>query len=289
MMSMDSGFATSGNEWVDALHAFSGLRFKGEDEKALAVIEELVEKAEALKAQDIYVEDDYTEYHSFYEMFELVLYNAVFEPKKIVQNTGSIPMAEIYASYGNVLIELGRYDEAQMALGTARVWNPTNCKILFEYAETFKLQGDMARFHELTMEAFKLAFKQEDIARCNRNLGHYFITQKKWEEALGCFMMSLAYDESSNAAQSEIAFIQEQTNGATKEPSFERFEAIAEENGFPVGFDKDVLAMAYAIAEQAKDAEEYAAALYYMNIVYDLTQDDDIKVQCNALANSVNF
>ena len=148
--------------------------YKKDYDKALSIMEPLVGKFDgALPFQD----DQVSEYRIFDESFEEVLYRFRYRPEKDVRHA-PVPLTEIYLLYGSLLIDLKRIPEAQESLKQALYWNPVSFKITSEYMETFKMMGDLDSFFRLTVDAFKIAFRPEHVARCYRNLGFYFVEKE---------------------------------------------------------------------------------------------------------------
>ena len=121
--------------------------------------------------------------------------------------------------YGSQLVELNRIPEAQEALKKGLRWDPICFRMMSEYIETYKMSGDLEQFYILTKEAFKIAFRSTDLARCYRNLGYYFVEKKLWSEAISCNLLSLEYDNEAKAAQSELYYINSATDAKIPDPS----------------------------------------------------------------------
>ena len=250
--------------------------YKKEYGHALELIEPLVEKIEEMFAAGMYQNDSVSEYFSFKELFEEILYVTKNEPERELRKV-DFQADEIYLLYGIVLVDNGRVKDARKALEKAVRWNPMNAQIAFEHAETYKILGDREEFFRLSKEIFKIAFKSKDLARCYRNLAYYFVEKQLWAESVACNRISLCYDEESNAAKSELFYIREMAGDAYKEPTMEEFKIIAEKHGFPTGADPDVLGIAYTYGKHCLDEGQNEAAGYFLSIVYDLTDDESIK------------
>lgn len=247
--------------------------FRKEYKRAEQMLSAMVEKFET---NGMFRNDQLTEYHSFYEPFEEVLYRFLDRPKKKLYNL-ELPYAQIYHEYGALLLELGHYDQARYILQKAVQWNPTNAKIAFDYIETYKKSGDLETYFRLTGKAFHYAFRKEDVARCYRNMGYYFIQKKEYQIAMGCYLMSIDFDGEDQTAPSELYYIQAVTKGMISKPTQEELEGYAKKYGFPIGADQIVVGMAWQMATKYMDSEKYDAAIYYLKIVYDLTEDDEVK------------
>lgn len=273
---LDQLMANKKLSWDSILEEVHFNQYKGNYDKALELIESLVGQVNGL-----FEDDSVSEYHCFNELFEMILYDYLQHPTKDVRQPDNFPMADIYSTYGSVLIDLGRINDAQMALSEAIRWNPMSCAIAFEYIETLKKSGDMDAFFDHTLEVFQFAFKRKDIGRCYRNLGYYFIEKELWDEAVACFLLSLEFDEDSKMAQSELYYIQSTIQDAYREPSFEEIEKYSKVYDFPIGADDDVIGLAYTLGCQYNKKHEPKLAKYFLQIAYDLTEDEDILNELN--------
>lgn len=247
--------------------------YKKDFNKALRIMEALVTKIEALNA---FEDDAVSEYHDFEEWFEEILYQYRSKTEKDLRRA-QIPYREIYLLYGALLVELKRIPEAREALKKGLRWNPVCFRMMSEYIETYKMTGDLEQFIVLTKEAFKIAFRSTDLARCYRNFGYYFVEKKLWSEAIACNLLSLQYDNESKAAQSELYYINSATDGEIAEPSLDQVKEYSEKYGFPMGPDRDILGLSYAYGKHFLEENEPNAARYFLSITYDLTGDSDIK------------
>lgn len=253
--------------------------FRKDYKKAEEMLRSMIHKFES---GGMFRNDQVTEYHSFYEPFEEVLYRFVDRPKKKLHNL-ELPYAQIYHEYGMLLLDLGRFAQARGILKRAAQWNPANAQIAFDYMETYKKMGDMETYFHLTQKIFLYAFRREDVARCYRNLGSYFVYQKEYQAAMGCYLMSMDFDTEDQSAPSELYYIQAVTRNTVTRPTQEELEQYAEEYGFPIGADQVVLGMAWKMANKYLDSEKYDAAVYYLKIVYDLTEDEEAKKKLNQI------
>lgn len=247
--------------------------FRKEYKKAEQMLSTMVERFES---NGMFRSDQMTEYHSFYEPFEEVLYRFVDRPKRKLHNL-ELPYAQVYHEYGVLLSDLGRTEKAHLVLQKAVQWNPANAQITFDYIETYKKMGDLEAYFNLTRKTFHYAFRREDVAHCYRNLGSYFVQKKEYQAAMGCYLMSMDFDKEDQTAPSELYYIQAVTKGTVTKPTQQELENYAKEYGFPMGADQIVVGMAWQMANKYLDAEKYDTAIYYLKIVYDLTEDAEVK------------
>ena len=280
---MDRSMQNEFMAWDATLEEVRFHRYKKEPEKALELLKSLVDKADGMLEIGMFADDTVSEYHYFFELYEEILYRFFEKPERTLRRPGGIPLPQLYLEYGSILIDLQRVDEAQQALAKAVRWNPVNSDIAFEYAETFKVQGNMEQFCALTRQQFRYAYRPKQLARCYRNMGFYFVERQLWQEAMACFLLSLQYDPDSKNAQLELYYIQDQTKGKVRQPDAKRIHHIAETNGFPMGPDRDVVGLAYTLGKQGVEEQNAPMARYYLQIVYDLTEWDEIKTMLDAL------
>ena len=252
------------------------VHFKQHEKKfdeALILLEGLIRKFED---SGMFTDDQVSEYHCFNEFFEEALYRFIAKPEKELRKA-TYPMAEVYLLEGSLLVDLKRPAEAEKALATAMRWNPADVRIAFERAETCKLRGDMDGFFRLSRDAFRYAFRPDQVARCYRNLGFWFVEKELWEEAVACFTMSLQFEPESSMAMSEMYYIQQKAGKVIPPPDMDRFREICEEYGFPLGADPDVLGLSFNYGKQFAEDGNTEAARYCWLITYELTDDEDIK------------
>ena len=253
--------------------------YKKDYDKALDILEAIITNIES---SDMYDNDSLSEYYTFSDSFEKVLYEINSGTKKEVHEV-PVPFSEIYRTYGSLLSELERYEEAQAAMEKARRWNPTNAKIAFAYANLMKITGDLDRFYELTKEIFGFAYTSNAVARCYRNLGYFFSKKELYKESIGCYLMSLEYDPMSRSGRSELFNIMEMTKGDVVDPTLDELKEYGEAYGFPIGPDPNVVSLAYALGKRFVDERDFELAEYFLNIAYELSGDTDIKMMIDTL------
>ena len=258
--------------------------YKGDFKKAQTIMEDLIHKIEEL---EVYQDDIASEYHTFNEPFEDVLYRFRAKPEKDIRQA-DIRYSEIYLLYGTILVELKEFEKAKSALRTALKWNPMGLPIHFEYAEIFKMTEDYEEFFRLTLEAFSIAFRSVDIARCYRNLGFYFIEKELYPEAAGCYFMSTLYEPDSKQAMSELYYISTKTNKEAVNPTKKEMKKYSNKYGFPLGPDDDVVGLSYVHGKHCYEQEEYDWAGYFWSITYDLVKDEEIKKKLDEIEQRMN-
>ena len=245
--------------------------FEGNIERAFKLSEVLVSKVEAAP---MFENDAVSEYFTFDNVFELVLYTYYNRPKKDIRNA-TIPYSEIFYMHGNLLFEMKRMAEARDYLKKALRWNPASCTISFEYIETFKAEGKLEEFFELTNKQFKYAYMPKDVARCFRNLGFYYIENKEYSVAAACYLISMFYDHENNFAQSQMYYIEQIAPEGYQKPTVELLKQYEEQFGLPRGADDDVIGLAHAYSKKAIEDGKPELGVYFFEIYCGLTNNEE--------------
>lgn len=139
------------------------------------------------------------------------------------------------------------------------------------------MTGDMDTYLSLTKDVMGLVFRPKDLARCYRNLGYCFVEKQLFDVAVSCLLLSLQYDKDSPVAQSELYYIQSKVGGEPILPSDKQLDEYAVQYEFPLGASQDVLSLAYAYGKHFLDDKAYDGARYFLEIVYGLTSDGEIR------------
>jgi len=122
-------------------------------------------------------------------------------------------VSDAYFFMGNILFEEGKLQEARSYLTYAIKWNPYDCRARFEEAESFKISGNLIKYHELNEKAYDYLYHPQEYARYLRNLGYYYIEEKKYRLAQCIYLYSIQYDESKGTdIWNELDYISKNSN-----------------------------------------------------------------------------
>lgn len=143
----------------------------------------------------------------------------------------SIDVDYAYYALGTIEIEKKNVLQARNYLRKAIEWNPVYVAAFFEYAETFKIEGNIETFYTITKNTYDKIFLPNDLARYYRNLGFYFIEKENYNLATCLFLHSLSF-ENTDMAKSEIMYIKQKT-GSLNIPEPDVTKHILEENDIP--------------------------------------------------------
>lgn len=240
-------------------------------DKALQLSKALVLKIEK---EDLFEDDTVSEYYTFTEVFEEILFTHYHPSEKEIRRA-SIPYSEIYLVHGNLLFECNQIAEARAYLEKALRWNPASCTIGFEYIETFKVTGELKTYFELTKNQFEYAYRPKDVARCFRNLGYYYIEIEEYSVAAVCYYISMFYDEDNEMAQSQLYYIEQTAPTEYPKPSVELIAQYEKEYDIPRGANRDVIGLAHAYSQYTIEEDVLDAAVYFLTIFCELTDDEE--------------
>ncbi|MDR0984392.1 MAG: tetratricopeptide repeat protein [Ruminococcus sp.] len=264
--------------------------------KALDLIEPII-----LKIEKYFSSTDDISYFSFQNPFEDVLYRHLFLPngergfaseendetadgeksdknKKAGAKIRLTPFnfSEYYRTYGFLLIEFGKYDEATAALEKGIKMNPVNPNPYFELAEVYKVQKDFEMFLFATKDILKVAYTVPTLARAYCNLGFYAFEKEDFESSL-CFYSQSAVMVDSPEIAKEIKFIREKGGMSVKPPTAERVDAAFKKYGLAFGANPKVVSVAYTLAKNFTDKNQLYYARLCLSIVAELTNDSEVK------------
>lgn len=165
----------------------------------------------------------------------------------------SVDIDYVYYALGTIEVEKKNILTARDYLRKAIEWNPVYVAALFEYAETFKIEGNIEAFYTITKNTYDKIFLPADLARYYRNLGFYFIEKENYNLAVCLLLHSLSFEDTS-MAKSEIVYIKQKT-GSLNIPEPDETKHILEENDIPIFISKRcyVLLDKYGLLNKAEE------------------------------------
>lgn len=193
------------------------------------------DKAEKEFLEFLKIEDSYKESKEYNMLirsrmiYEQELIELLNEDKCIFNV--SIDIDYVYYALGTIEVEKKNILKARDYLRKAIEWNPVYIAAFFEYAETFKIEGNIETFYTITKNTYDKIFLPGDLARYYRNLGFYFIEKENYNLATYLFLHSLSFED-TDMAKSEIMYIKQKT-GSLNIPEPDVTKHILEENNIP--------------------------------------------------------
>ena len=248
-----------------------------EEKDFSAAVDILHQEIEDVEKRNLY-NDGQADYYDFNTLMEMVMFQSQhpeIQPMADIEE----PLNRLYAMYGSLLLEQGKLDEAEEALAIAMDWNPMSADIAFEHAEIFKQKKDWEKFKELTTAIFPIAYKRREIAHCYRNLGYYFVEKQLWDEAVGCYLLSMSFADAEGRYQAELElkYIHEETEGQARRPSIGAMRSYGEKYGFPIGPDAKIIETSMQYGKTMLANKKYEHANYFLDIAYKLTENKELK------------
>jgi len=252
----------------------------GKPNKALETIEAALKEVEDKAGKRILLSDDSANvYRSFRNLIEEAIYRQFVhgESKQEVQDFPE-SVFWLYLMRGVTFVELKRYDEAKVALLKTLELNPVYTGTLFELGVISQEKKDWKEFLRLTQEAHKVSYTQEDLARCYRNYGYYFIEQQKYDDAIAMYYASLAFDSKQfEKVSSQLLYIHQQTQQPISQPTEEQISAAIMKNNITFGADANIVEFIYALGEMFEEMKAYEKAKYCFKVLYNLTELEQMK------------
>ncbi len=232
--------------------------------------------------------DDDTEYHFFTNTLEeLIFMRYIGSKNEIKYIPTNQPVLDLYYIYGFLLLEDKQFEKSEKYLKKAIKINPVSSRVILELSEIYKIHTyTYNKYYMFVSDALKYAYYPQDIARCYRQLGFYYIEENQMEIALALFIYSMEY-ELSPQAYSEINYIQSK-NSELKLNLDECINIIKNKN-IQLGVNPFVLDTLYELADEYEKNRLYSQSLYYYEIIYDLTNDENILEKIKNITSKINY
>lgn len=242
-------------------------------QEALQILAALVKRVEELP---LFEEDDGCERFEFQDDIQERLYEIIYKPKRRIQRI-EFPYTEIYLQYGQLLLEMGRHEEAKVVLEKGLGWNPVDTRLHFQYIETFKATGDWEVYLNLTKAVFPIAYHSEDIGRCYRNLSCYFAEKSLWNVAEICCILRMQFEKANKQMVMEIHDIRKKTGRHDHRAySKEEVRRYGMKYNFPVTADTGIVALAFGNSQYYLNQGEMEKAGDWLRTVYDLVPNENV-------------
>ena len=183
--------------------------------------------------------------------------------------------------------EYYNFKESSAFYRKAIKWNPIAMKYTWRYMEAEKKSGSIDKYGLLALHAFSNVFKTSDLLQCYMDLAYYF-TEKQWfAEAAGCYVLILRYDPDYKPASASLTVLEQLLGEEFYMPTLLDVRKYAHDIGFPLGINKTLLNSAYAYALDDLQSKNMESALYFLDIVYDLSQNDEVKTLLDSIKTKI--
>ena len=221
---------------------------------------------------EMFEDDKVSEYHYFTNPLEdLIFRKYIGAEKELRYIPDNQPLLDLYYVYGFLLLENQEYDKAEEYLKKAIRINPVSARIILELTEIYKVHTyTYNEYFIRTCDALKYSYYPQDIARCYRNLGYYYIEENQMRTALALYIYSMEF-EASPLAYTEIKYIQSKNDNM--ELSLNECIEIIEGKNIQLGANPFVIETLNELIREYEKNKLYNQALYFMELQFDLTHD----------------
>ena len=221
---------------------------------------------------EMFEDDKVSEYHYFTNPLEELIFRKYVGLKKELRYIpDNQPLLDLYYVYGFLLLEDKQYDRSEEYLKKAIGINPVSARIILELTEIYKVHTyTLNECFIRTSDALKYSYYPQDIARCYRNLGYYYVEENDFKTALALYIYSMEY-EASPLAYAEIKFIQSKTGNM--ELSLNECIDIIEGKNIQVGPNPFILDTLDEFIREYEENKLYNQLLYFLELRFDLKND----------------
>ena len=221
---------------------------------------------------EMFEDDKVSEYHYFTNPLEdLIFRKYIGAEKELRYIPDNQPLLDLYYVYGFLLLENQEYDKAEEYLKKAIRINPVSARIILELTEIYKVHTyTYNEYFIRTCDALKYSYYPQDIARCYRNLGYYYIEENQMRTALALYIYSMEF-EASPLAYTEIKYIQSKNDNM--ELTLNECIEIIESKNIQLGANPFIIETLNELIREYEKNKLYNQALYFMELQFDLTHD----------------
>ncbi|ORT98769.1 TPR repeat protein [Anaerovibrio sp. JC8] len=242
-------------------------------DKALPILDKLVKTVEK---SEPYKDDEDTEYHSFNEDLEELLYKKFEKPKKDICNI-SEPISKLYLAYGSALMELKDKEKAKKALLTALHWNPVDPAIHLQLAEWESHYGDKEEVLKCAEEALKWSFHQKNIGNCYYYFGWYMDQIEVHSAALGYYRLCSDWGDGDRKYLSDKETAMLVLNQNTEVPTLMDMETYSIKYNVPLSYNSKIVDFVLEQGNKAASDCDKETAVYFFSILYEMTGSENVK------------
>ena len=221
---------------------------------------------------EMFEDDKVSEYHYFTNPLEELIFRKYIGLKKELRYIpDNQPLLDLYYVYGFLLLENKEYDKAEEYLKKAIKINPVSARIILELTEIYKVHTyTLNECIIRTSDALKYSYYPQDIARCYRNLGYYYVEENDMKTAMALYIYSMEF-EASPLAYTEIKSIQSKTGNM--ELSLNECIEIIEGKNIQIGPNPFILEALDEFIKEYDENKLYNQLLYFLELRFDLKND----------------
>lgn len=271
------------NPIMDILNEITEFIEIGDYKKALNRLNNFMETFPGM-----FEDDKVSEYHSFTNPLEEILFRKYVGAEKEVRLIpDNKPILDLYYIYGFLLFENNQLEEAEISLKKAKKINPVSARVILELCEIYKTRTpSFNKFYMYTVEALKYSYYPQDVARCYRNLGYYYIEENQLKTAAALFKYSMEF-ELSITAYNELQYIE--SKGQKIDLKLEESINILNEKNIQIGVNPFILDTLKEFAKEYEKNKLYNQSLYFYELLYNIVKDEKINEKIENISSKINY
>lgn len=223
---------TADEDYQEACRLINEKRYDEAEEK-LAILTEVI------KAYPLSDEAVWTDFTSHLEGMIFQDYFSEGIGEREVRRHPMHPGPILY-TYGSLLIEMGKAEDALYPLKMLDDLNPVCMKYIFELGEAYKRTGQMEEAFNNALWGLSCAAQRFELARCYRDMAFCLSEAGNYDDAVMLYMLSLHF-QPSRQADAEIAWIRRKSGVSSDGYNLDAIKERCAEVGIPVGISKTVL------------------------------------------------
>jgi len=227
------------------------------------------------KVMDAYKETDSARFVCLRNSFEDNICQLLHKFDKTL-NRAPFDLSRYLTTYGYLLVDFNKIDDAVKVLKEAEEFNPVDCGPKFELAEAYKLSKDTQALLDITKETLKVASSPYALSRCYCNLGFYAVEVEEYDDAAVFYYTSLIF-AAHPAVEGELAHLAHISGKKLTPSDKQTTDAVFEKYGISYGAEEMIISVAAQLANNALTANNIREGLIYLKILYGVTNDPEIR------------
>ncbi len=181
-----------------------------------------------------------------------------------------------YRMLGFAQMHMDKHIDAITSYDKALKWNPVDLDTYLQLAELYKKVENLEGEKRVTLESYNYCCTRSTMARFYRNMGFYYLQKYMPDVAGALYVYSNIYYE-TEYAHNELDFIAKATQKEIPDYDIGSLQKILSDNDIPIGPNSDTIGITYRVGQLELEAGNKDAARDCFMMVYDLTQDEEVK------------
>ncbi|MFA9463207.1 MAG: hypothetical protein ACERKN_02835 [Velocimicrobium sp.] len=214
-------------------------------------------------------------YYSFNHVLEVYYYDYFLNHDASILHT-DINLSAYYRLHGFIKMQLDDFKSAAKSYETALVWNPVDLDSLLQLGELYKRLGNLKDCRRVSESAYNFCCTRATLARYYRNLGFFYLESYQPDIATALYQYSNIYYPSTQA-DNELIYLEKALNRPTPTLSLNEIQQILSNESIPTGPNPDTIGITYRVGQLELEGGNIENAKDCFTMVYDLTQDVQIK------------